>query len=153
MKIFRCLLSFGLLSGLLLLSSLAFGQTLTTADLTGTVTDTTGAVVPGVVVTLRFVDTNETRTAATNEQGQYRFELLQPGNYTLSAERGALKTAVQKFTLLLGQEQTVNLTMQVQGTQQVVQVTAETAMVQTENANRDDFLEHSASDRPACAGR
>ncbi len=104
------------------------------------VSDTTGAVVPGVTVTIRFLDTNETRTQVTNEKGEYRFSLLQPGDYILSAEKASLKSKQEKFTLLLGQEQAMNLTMQVQGTQQLVEVNAQTSGVETENANRTTSL-------------
>ncbi len=125
---------------LCIFSSFGFAQTLTTGDVTGTVTDASGAVVPGTQVTIRFVDTNETRLATTNESGVYRFSLLQPGEYTVSAERGSLKSSIQKFALLLGQERPVDLVLQVQRTQEVVQVTAEAALVDTENANRTTSL-------------
>ena len=62
----------------------AFGQTITTGDVTGVVSDATGAVVPNATVTLKFTDTNDTRTATTNGSGQYRFSLLRPGEYTLA---------------------------------------------------------------------
>ncbi len=142
-----------LASSLLAFSSLISAQTLTTGDVNGTVTDASGAVVPGTIVTIRFVDTNETRTATTNESGIYRFSLLQPGDYTISAEKGSLKSSIQKFALLLGQEQPVNLVLQVQRTQEVVQVTGEAALVETENANRTTSLNtRQIVDLPAAGG-
>lgn len=140
MKTCRFALLFSLFAALFLCISVASAQTLTTGDVTGIVTDTTGAVVPGVTVTIRFVDTNETRTATTNEKGEYHFALLQPGDYVLSAAKGSLRSEPQKFTLLLGQEQPVNLVMKVQGTQQLVEVNAQTTAVDTENANRTTSL-------------
>lgn len=121
-------------------TSALFAQTLTTGDVTGTVTDSSGAIVPGTQVTIRFLSTNESRTATTNSSGTYRFSLLQPGDYEISAEHGSLKSPLSKFTLLLGQEQPVNLTLQVQRTQEVVQVTSEASVIQTENANRTTSL-------------
>ncbi len=115
-------------------------QTLTTGDVTGTVSDASGAIVPGANVTLRFLATNETRTATTNSNGTYRFSLLQPGEYEISSDRSSLKSSIQRFALLLGQEQPVNLVLQVQRTQEVVQVTSEASIVQTENANRTTSL-------------
>lgn len=140
MRSCRILLLLSLFSALFLITSIGSAQTLTTADVTGVVTDTTGAVVPGVTVTIRFVDTNETRTAVTNDKGEYRFSLLQPGDYLVSAEKASLRSKQEKFTVLLGQEQPVNLVMQVQGTQQMVEVNAQTSAVETENANRTTSL-------------
>ncbi len=123
-----------------LFTSTLAAQTLTTGDVTGTVTDQSGAVVPGAKVTIRFLSTNEARTDTTNSNGVYRFSLLQPGDYEVSADRGSLRSSIQRFTLLLGQEQPVNLVLQVQRTQEVVQVTGEASIVQTENANRTTSL-------------
>lgn len=114
---------------------LAFSQTLTTGDVTGAIADATGAIVPGAAVTLKNVDTNEARTAVTNETGRYRFSLLVPGDYMISAQTTGLKSNTSKITVGVGQEQAVNLTLNVQGTQEVVEVKSEAAVVQTENAN------------------
>jgi len=53
-------------------------------SLIGTVTDKTGAVVPGVQVRVLSKDTGSSREALTNEAGQYRFDLLPPGNYVVT---------------------------------------------------------------------
>jgi hypothetical protein len=119
----------------MLLAALAYGQTFTTGDVVGVVTDTTGAVVPGAKITIKSVDTGETRTATTNDQGEYRFPLLKPGDYILSAETAGLKSNNTRMTLLVGQEETANLTMNPQGTTTIVEVSAETPIVQAENAN------------------
>jgi len=125
----------GLLAVSFLAVSPAFSQTITTGDVSGIVTDTTGAVIPNATVTLKNVDTNETRSMVTNEAGQYRFSLLKPGDYDVSAQSAGLKSNAQKFTALVGQVTEVNLTANVQGTQEVVEVQGQVAMVQTENAN------------------
>jgi hypothetical protein len=140
MKTSRLTLLFSLLAVLVLFASLGSAQTLTTGDVTGIVTDTTGAVVPGVTVTIRFTDTNETRTETTNDKGEYHFALLRPGDYVISAGKGSLRSEPEKFTLLLGQEQPMNLVMKVQGTQQLVEVNAQPASLETENANRTTSL-------------
>ena len=113
----------------------AFGQTQTTGDMVGTVTDATGAVVPRATVTIKYSDTNESRTAVTNERGEYRFSLLNPGEYAIEAHSTGLQSKTQKFTLLVGQVATINLSLAVEGTQEVVEVQAEAAILQTENAN------------------
>jgi hypothetical protein len=60
---------------------------------------------------------------------------MKPGDYTISAEAKGLKSNISKISLLVGQEQEVNLAMNPQGTSTVVEVTAEAAILQTENAN------------------
>jgi hypothetical protein len=113
----------------------AISQTITTGDLAGTVTDASGAVVPNATVTITFADTNETRGAVTNSAGQYRFSLLKPGAYTISAATAGLKSGMLKTNINVGQAQEVNIALAVQGTQEVVEVQAEASVIQTENAN------------------
>ena len=95
------------LAAALLLSSipLAFSQSITTGDVTGAITDATGAIVPGTTVTLTYTDKGETRTAVTNNSGHYRFSLLKPGGYTVFAQTSGMKSSTSKFSVLVGQEQ------------------------------------------------
>jgi hypothetical protein len=119
----------------LLAAPFAYSQTITTADVVGTVSDSSGAVVPNAKVTLRFIDTQETRIETTGGAGQFRFSLLHPGNYTIAAEAPGLKSDIERFALQLGQESAMNLTVKPQTTQEVIEVIAASAVLQTENAN------------------
>jgi hypothetical protein len=65
----------------------------TSGAIAGTVRDRTGAVVPGVSVSLTSNALMRIRTAETNEEGQYRFPALTPGEYTLVFHRAGFKTA------------------------------------------------------------
>ena len=85
----------------------AFGQTLTTGTIVGIVTDTSGAVVKDAAVTLDHAATGDHRETVTNEAGQYRFPLLKPGQYTVSAKSPGLRSAVQSIDLLVGQQQAI----------------------------------------------
>lgn len=121
--------------------------------MTGTVTDSTGAIVPNATVTLRFVDTNDTRTAPSNQSGRYRFSLLQPGDYVISAQTSGLKSGSQRFNVLVGQEQAINLVLAPQGTTETVEVTAVASVVQTENANSaTSFSTQQVADLPMAGG-
>ena len=71
---------------LLLLSPAAAHAQVTTADLVGTIRDTSGAIVPGVTVALTNEATGVTRSATTGSGGTYIFTSLQPGQYRLTAE-------------------------------------------------------------------
>src|SRR5215472_13865526 len=81
-----------LITGVLALLVVAFmiapslmAQSLVSGDLTGTITDPSGAVVPGATVTLKNTATGATRTVTSSAAGAYRFSLLPPGSYSVSA--------------------------------------------------------------------
>ena len=59
-------------------------QSAVSGDLTGTVTDPSGAVVSGATVTLKSDATGATRTSTSGSNGTYRFSLLSPGSYTVT---------------------------------------------------------------------
>ena len=127
-----------LLSMLLIGSALpAFCQTLTTGDAAGVIKDATGAVVPNSTITLKSADTGDVRTAVSNSAGEYRFDLLKPGQYEISATSTGLKSNVQKFSVAVGQVAEMNLTLNVTATQSVVTVEAQAATLQTENADNE----------------
>ena len=113
----------------------AHSQTMTTGDIVGTVTDASGAVVPNAKVTAKLLATNETHTATASASGAYRFALMQPGEYLVTGEATGLKSRTEKFTLLAGLETAINLKLEVQGTQEVIEVQAQADILQTENAN------------------
>ena len=59
---------------------------MTRGAISGTVRDASGAVVPGATVTVTSVDTNQVRTAVTDNNGFYRIGALEPGRYTVRTE-------------------------------------------------------------------
>jgi Carboxypeptidase regulatory-like domain len=120
---------------LALAAPFTFSQSITTADAVGVITDSSGAVVPGATVTIRSSESGETRTVTANDQGQYRFPLMKPGEYTITAASKGLKSNITRITLQVGQEQEVNVTMNAQGNTTIIEVTSEAPIVQTENAN------------------
>jgi hypothetical protein len=120
---------------LLILAPFTFSQTITTADAVGVVSDASGAVVPSAKVTIKSADSGESRTELTNGEGQYRFPLMKPGEYEITAISKGLKSNIIKISLLVGQALEANITMNPEGTSTIVEVTATAAILQTENAN------------------
>ena len=83
------------------------------ARIVGTISDSTGAVIPGAVLTLKNERTGQERKVLTNEQGLYVATQLQPATYSLKAEApGMADAAYNNISLQVGQERTLNVTMQ-----------------------------------------
>lgn len=102
------------------------------ANIEGTIRDTSGAVLPGVTVTVTNTDTGAQRVVVSNESGIYRAVLLPLGTYTVSAELPGFKRYEQTgLTLSAGQSVVVDLAMAVGGVTEVVSVSAEQPVVDT----------------------
>ena len=96
----------------LMLSVWAWGQT-DTGRIVGTVKDSTGAIVPGVMITVISEKTGQQRTATSNEQGVYTVTGLPAATYTVkSSSAGLAAPDYTNITLQVGQEKIVNVTMQ-----------------------------------------
>src|SRR5215470_16473929 len=76
-----------------------FGQT-ANATLGGSVSDTTGALIPGVTITATNTDTGIVNTVLTNEAGVYQFASLQPGTYKVAAELSGFQTQIARALTL-----------------------------------------------------
>ncbi len=110
----------------------AFGQA-SAGTLVGTVTDQSGAVVPGVEITVTNVGTGALRTTVTNSAGGYSVPLLQPGTYKITAVRQGFKQAVvENVRLRVNEEQRNDLAMEVGEVTQEVSVTASAVALGTE---------------------
>ena len=95
----------------------------TNATVGGTVGDAAGAVIPGVEVTARNVNTGIVSNQLTNETGTYNFASLQPGTYTFSASLPGFQTQTfQNVTLSQTQQVRLNFTLEVAGSRQTVEV-------------------------------
>src|SRR3954470_1467070 len=78
-------------------------QSLVSGDLTGTVTDPSGAVVPNASVTAKNAATGATRTTVSNASGAYRFALLPPGSYSVAATAEGFSKAEIAIAVSIGQ--------------------------------------------------
>jgi hypothetical protein len=116
-----------------LFAHLAFAQTTTT--LFGTVTDKTGAIIPGAQVTATNTGTNQARTVQTGSQGDYRMEFMPIGDYTVEVGAAGFKKFVQKgVTLNINVPARVDAQLDVGQISDSVEVTAAAAAVNTDNA-------------------
>jgi hypothetical protein len=104
--------------------------------LTGTVTDPTGAAVPGAKVAALNVNTGVTSEAATNESGIYRLQTLQAGTYkvTISAPNFATQVT-NSVSVVFNQIVRVDASLKVAQQQQAVTVTSEAPLLQTDKAD------------------
>src|SRR5438876_2289060 len=128
----------------------AFAQT-TNATLGGTVSDATGALIPGVTVTATNTQTGIVTTVVTNETGAYQFASLQTGTYRVSAELpGFQKQTYNEVTLGLSQQVRLNFTLQVGGQTQTVEVTvaADTLIATTSASVGTVIPEYKVRDLP-----
>ncbi|MGH9454277.1 MAG: carboxypeptidase regulatory-like domain-containing protein, partial [Terriglobia bacterium] len=117
----------------LLLGAPAWGQQQGT--ISGTITDNTGGMIPGVTIQVTNVSTQVTRTTSTNSAGYYISENLIPGEYVVSAQKQGFKKATRSsFTLQVAQSATVNFTLEVGAVTQTVSVRATPPLLQTTNS-------------------
>jgi len=104
----------------------------TTADLTGRVLDTQGRVVTGATVTATNKGTGQTRTATTNDSGDYTITQLPPGKYDVTVEAPNFSKALaQDFELNVGAKVTQNFELKPGEVSATVQVTSEGTPVET----------------------
>jgi hypothetical protein len=118
----------------ILFTSAAFGQ-LTTADIVGTVTDATGAVVPNANVVLSNLGTNEKRTTHTSGSGDFAFTLLLPGHYSVSVQSPGFKVSTtQDLAVEAGDRARADAHMQLGAESTTIEVEAQTPLLQADNA-------------------
>jgi hypothetical protein len=119
--------------GFFLATQLLFAQA--TGRISGTVTDSSGAVVPGATVTCAQVQTRETRNALTTSAGVFAFPDLPIGQYTLEVKKPGFRLQrIEQVTLVTGQTLDLLLALQVGEVSQTIDVTAETGLLQTASA-------------------
>jgi len=137
-----------LIAALAFLSHIAIAQTLTTGDIPGAVTDAT-AVMPGVNITLRSLETGATQTTTTNDQGIYRFTLLKPGHYSVTASQTGFQECAAAIEVGVGQLATADLLLQIGETTTTVEVTEAQPLINTEPANVTGFTTQEVSLLPS----
>src|SRR5262245_267180 len=95
---------------------------ITSATISGTAKDQTQAVLPGVEVVVKNIDTGLTRVTVTDGNGHFTIPGLPPGTYETRASLTGFGTAVERVTLAVAQEAGLSLTLKVSATEESVTV-------------------------------
>jgi outer membrane receptor protein involved in Fe transport len=112
----------------------AFAQEIT-GTITGTVTDQSGAAIPGLTVAVRNMGTNATQSVVTNENGVYVATLLPAGRYEVSLELAGFKRFVRSnIEVSVNDRLGVNIMLQPGDVSETITVTATTPLVKTESS-------------------
>lgn len=124
----------------LLCAAGALAQNTNSGDIRGTVTDASGAIVPGATVTVKNDETGAVRQFVTNGDGLYDSNSILPGTYTLSFSKAGFETLVRRSIVLRVGIITVNGQLTVGSTAQQVTVTSSVPLLKTENAQQSVTL-------------
>lgn len=136
MRAVRFVFSTLVLIGLTATLAAAQAVSATTGAINGRVTDNTGAILPGVTVTLSSPAMMGTRTVVTTTEGQYRFPAIPPGVYQLTYELAGFGTIRRdEIRVTLGFTATVNVELGVASLQESVTVTGESPVVDTQSTS------------------
>jgi carboxypeptidase family protein len=126
----------GLLATLSLAGAVRTWTQTTTAQVSGQVTDASGAAVPEASITVTNLETGLSRNAETTETGYYVIPLLPPGDYKLSVEKQGFQTAqYPNFVLQVNQTLALDITLKVGEIAQSVTVEAQAPLLQATSAN------------------
>ena len=116
----------------MLIASPVLAQTVAVATLSGTVTDESGGVLPGVEVSVTQTDTGLTRFVTTGSQGEFLLTNLPIGPYKLTAQLSGFSTFEQTgIVLRVGDTRSVNVTLKLGAMTETISVTADASLVQT----------------------
>ena len=128
---------------ILLASWVVTGRAQTQGGITGTVTDSSGAAVPGATVTVTNTATSGTRNTTTNGEGLYTFPALPPGSYELKVELQGFKTAeIRAFKVDVQQTVRVDVPLQVGALDETVTVVGKSTLLNTQSTTLGTVIEN-----------
>jgi hypothetical protein len=131
---------FALLVVLSLSSTRLMAQTATSGDIAGTVTDPSGATIPGAKVTLKDEAKGNTQESTTNKDGVYHFYLLSPGPYTVMVAATGFETYSRHSSVAVGQIETLNVQMTLGAATTSVTVTEAAPLLQTDSGDTSSTM-------------
>lgn len=117
------------------LTPLAHAQTTTSGTIAGVVTDPSGAAVPNAKVQLTNLGQGSSQEASTNREGAYRFDLLLPGEYSISINVSGFQTLRRQVSVAVGQVSSADLRLSLGSATETVEVSSQEPLLQTEGGN------------------
>src|SRR5256886_6580193 len=126
---------FGFLTAIVVLIAFepwqAFAQT-ATATIVGVVKDSSGALMPGVSISVKHTETGQTRTTISTDSGAYNVPLLPVGAYEITTTMPGFKQQVRTgINLVIGQQAVIDLTLEVGGAAEQITISEEAPLVNT----------------------
>src|SRR5262245_17999743 len=113
------------------------------AEIIGAVTDSTGAALPGVKLTITREDSNEERQLTSDSNGNYVAPSLSPGEYAIKGELPNFKTQIRRGVILqVGRQERVDLVMEVGDVAEEVTVEESSPLLQTANAEVSEVIDN-----------
>src|SRR5882757_306226 len=147
-------LFFALVAGITLMSSLSLQGQSTYGSVSGMVTDPSGAAIGGAQVTLTNTGTSEKHTQTTSDQGTYSFVNVIPGEYRIDIEKTGFKHSAHPNVVVQVQLDThVETSLNVGAASEIVEVTGETSLLQTESASLGQVVEQRKANELPLNGR
>lgn len=142
-RIARCLcIVFGLVSFVL---PTALWAQQAAAAINGTVTDATGAIIPGATITLLNAATGVSRTTQTNSSGIYNFVDVQPATYTMKVVKEGFNTLTEaEITMQVNQTATYDFRLKIGATQQTVEVEASAVAIEASTSELGTVINEEA---------
>ena len=132
----------------------AWGQAISVTQVQGTVQDSTGAVLPGVTLTMTQTDTGLMRTTTSEQDGRYIFPALPVGPYRLEAMLDGFSKHVQSgIVLQVNVNPTIVITMQVGAVSDSISVTAKASLVETQSTGVGQVIDQKRIEELPLNGR
>jgi hypothetical protein len=127
---------------------------LTGADLEGVITDQSGAVLPGTLVTVTNLETNVARTVTSDENGRFFVAALPPGSYRVSASLpGFVTQNSDNVVLRLGQSVAINFTLPLEGVTAAVTVSSAPPLVEASRTEVSSVIDQEQIEKLPINGR
>lgn len=132
----------------------AWAQTSTQGGIVGTITDQSNAVLPGATVVVTNVNTGISSETTTNASGDYRFNFLQPGEYSVTADLQGFSTAETAGVIVtVGSTARVDQRLEVGARSETVTVVSTAPILNTEDASRGEVITAEAIQHVPLNGR
>ncbi|MEK6336170.1 MAG: carboxypeptidase regulatory-like domain-containing protein [Acidobacteriota bacterium] len=128
-------------------------QTVTSASLSGRITDASGSLVTGAVLTATALETNQKREARTDYDGRFRFPYLPVGAYELHIEAKGFVPLSKQLTLTVGQAIDVSLQLEVKGMAEHVTVNTDVPLIETVRTQLTETIRPAEIDQLPLNGR